>query len=107
MLQILLKNMSVARLWDNRDLHMQTQCILLTRVSLLEYLRTDCNWPQAIQWVYIHARYTCLNLTACANPLSNWGGHATIARKTHVAKSLINSLGDMDAFVAMLQAHRE
>ena len=39
-----------------------------------------------------------------ANPVSEWGALATLARITHVLKSLLNFPWDMDAFVVILCA---
>ena len=40
---------------------------------------------------HFHLLYFEMYLIAHANPLSNWGEHATLARKMKVPKSLINS----------------
>ena len=42
---------------------------------------------------------------ACANPASEWGDLATLARGMHLRKSLVSHPRDMDAFITILRAH--
>ena len=44
---------------------------------------------------------------ACANPASEWGDLATLAREMHVRKSLISYNRYMDAFIGILYAYKE
>ena len=103
-LQILLKNMSVAWWSGCRDLYVQTGCIFLIRVSLLETKQTVTG-KMPPHWVNSDARY--MYYTVRANPASQSGDLATLARRLHVCKSLVSYPWDMDAFVVILLARRE
>ena len=46
-------------------------------------------------------------LYGTCKPASEWGDLATPARRMHVHKSLVSYSSDMDAFIAILHAHRE
>ena len=65
---------------------MQTRCILAATVSQHKDQRTDCYWLQ-VKWVYIHARYTRVYLTAHASNVSKGGEPTTLVRRMHMPKS--------------------
>ena len=48
-----------------------------------------------------------MDYKARVNPVSEWGDHATLAKRMHVCKSLVSYSQDMDAFIAILRVRRE
>ena len=64
-------------------------CIFPTKVSVRKHQRRDCDLLHAPQWVNMDARYIRLYYKVHANPTSEWGDLATLARGMYVGKSQV------------------
>ena len=68
---------------------MQTRCIFLIRVSVLEHQRIDCDYRPHSGLIWMQGTRECV-LRDLQTLQLNGGDLATLAREMHVRKSLVS-----------------
>ena len=106
-LRKLLKNACIAWKRGSRDLPCKQAAFSQQECHCLNIQEQAATSYRLHRWfMYMQGTRACM-IRARANCISKWLVPATLARKMHVFKPLVNIPSDTDPFVAIMHTHRD